>query len=386
MKNLGIIAIRNLALGLICLSASLANAQLGAISATNTPSQVVLTGTARSTVNWSIIENVSNPGLIGVSSTSGVFMAPDNSLLGTVSKTLQVSRNIQAPGQTLFAISEALTVPQSVIRLAQKKGFNRFIYTRQFTDIPDNTSTAGVVTFVITLGGTANELSVRRVEMEYDDGHISAVVSPQSQLQARAILSYQGTGLLEYRWEVASPPSTQGQPIYIPLTSRKQYLLAGSQVVLQSPQLPTTISGNYLVRLKIDKPTLGFTLPLLRYAVDRSGQARKNFQINQVHVSSPAPNSVLAPATLFSWSRVPDAVAYQLEIYSQPQRDTDLPGPQKTAPLAGVLVPAEKNQLQVNQLSRAHLQSGQVYYWRIIALAADGHIIARSDFRSIHFQ
>ncbi len=364
-------------------SFTITGSQISQVSVSNVPSQVAITATSHSQVNWSL-------GLIGASGTtvtinsgSGVFRAPDGSTLGTVNRSLQTTR-ILSNGSTTVAINESLTIPQSVIRQAQKKGYGRFSYTRQFTNGQSNG--VATATFSITGGGAAGELSIRRVQMEYDDGRITAVIAPQSKLRARAVISYNGTGLLEYSWEVASPPSTQGQPIFVPLISRKQYLLAGDQVVLQTPTLPTGDNGNYLVRLRIEKPVANFRLPVLRYAVNRSGQVRAETRIAPLPVIRPAPNAVLAPDTLFAWQPVVAANAYQLEIYTRPVRNTNLPGARQQAPITGILVPAAKTRITVGSLSRTHLLSGSTYYWRVVAMSTRGRVIARSNFRRIHFQ
>jgi len=373
-------------LALLCLLATLAKAQMGTVTGSNTPAQVAITASAHSQVNWSVVDNINGPGSVVVGSSSGTFFAPDNSVLGTVNKPLQATRNVQVPGAVTFTFNEPLSIPQSVIRQAQEKGFGSFVYARQFTDFVDASTQSGFVTFAITGGGASGVLSVRRVEMEFDDGRVTAVMAPRAELRARAVISYNGTGLLEYSWEVASPPSTQGQPIFVSLTSRKQYLLAGDHVVLQTPNLPTGRNGDYLVRLNIAKPAPDFALPELRYAVNSSGQARSETRVAPLQVARPAPDAVLAPDTLFAWQAVNEAGAYQLELYAQPVRDTGLPGSNPPPPVTGVLVPAENTQLTVGSLSRAHLRSGSAYYWRVVALSDKGRIIARSDFRRIHFQ
>lgn len=383
MKNGRMQPIQAFILLLTCLLASAAQAQLGAISGNNTPSQLAITTIGHSQIRWSIVENVGNPGPYSVASNSGIFFAPDNSILGTVNKTLQVSQNAQVSGPVTLTLSESLTIPLSLIRQVQQKGFNTFTYSRQFTDFPDNNTQAGSVVFSITGGGAGSILSIRRVAMEYDDGRISAMLVPNSQLHARALVSYNGTGLLEYRWEIASPPSTQSQPVFVPLLSRKQYLLAGDQVLLQSPRLPTGHNGNYLLRLRIDKPVTNFTLPILRYVVNSSGQALSGTRVLPLQVAHPARDAQLAANTEFAWQPVNGATAYQLEIYNRPVRDTDLPGVMAQPPLTGVLVPAAKTRLTMGSLSRVHLLSGSDYYWRVVALSDKGRVMARSDFRRI---
>ncbi len=361
-------------------------AQIGSVTASSSPSRFAITSSGQSIVRWSIVENVANPGLIGVSSSNGVFLAPDNSVLGTVNKTLQATKMVAVMGATTFAFTESVFIPQSIIRSAQKKGFSRFTYTRQFTDSPDNSNQTSSVNFTITGGGAANELSIRQVEMEFDDTRISEVIGINSILQAHAILSYNGTGLLDYSWEVASPPSTQGQVIFVTLTSRRQYLLAGQRVILQSPNLPTSSTGEYLVRLRINQPAQNFNLPVLRYAVNNnSGSPLLGTSISTLNVIQPVTDILLTPDTLFSWEPVPSAVAYQLDIYTQPVRDAMPVKNKSQLPITGVLVPATTTQLKINGLPRAHLMAGRSYYWRVIALTESGNLAARSEFRQIKF-
>jgi len=385
MKFFPISSIHNYLFLLLSLYTAAVNAQLGPVSGNNTPSQLTITATGRSQINWTVIENAANGGQVVISSPNGVFLTPGGSVLATVTKPLKTTRNVLNGSVTTFSFSEALTIPQSILRLAQKKGFSRFVYTRQFTDFPDNTAKTAVVSFSISGGGAAGGLRIRRVEMEFDDGRITAVLAPDNRIKAHTVISYSGTGLLEYTWEVASPPSTQGQPVFVPITSRRQYLLAGDKVVLLSPNLPSGMIGNYRVRLRIDKPKPDFQLPELRFAVNRSGQSRIKNRIVPLQVIRPAPDALLINDTLFAWRPITAASVYQLELYTRPVRDSDLPGASRQTPITGVLVPAEKTQLTVGSLSRAHLLVGNHYYWRVIALSEKGQVIARSDFRRINF-
>ena len=171
----------------------------------------------------------------------------------------------------------------------------------------------------------------------------------------------------------------------MPILSRKQYLLAGDQVVLRTPRLPTDQDGDYLLRLRLHKPAVDFELPVLRYAVNRSAQARTSNRVSALQVSRPAPDSVLGLKTLFAWQPVAMAKAYQLEIYDRPVRDGVLPSVSQPLPVTGVLVPAAKTQLSIGNMSRTHLLSGSTYYWRVVAISDKGQVIARSDFRRIKF-
>lgn len=359
-----------------------ASAQIAQASVSNIPAQVVITSTSHSQLGWNLNVSGTSGSQVTVSSSTGVFRAPDGSTLGTVPQLLQSTKTLIG-ATTAFRLNESLTIPQSIARLAQNKGFGSFRYARQFSAGQSNVLISA--TFTITGGGAAGVLSVRRVQMEYDDSRITAVIAPGSEIRAHAVVSYAGTGLLEYSWEVASPPSTLGQPVFVPILSRKQYLLAGDQVVLRTPRLPTDQDGDYLLRLRLHKPAVDFELPVLRYAVNRSAQARTSNRVSALQVSRPAPDSVLGLKTLFAWQPVAMAKAYQLEIYDRPVRDGVLPSVSQPLPVTGVLVPAAKTQLSIGNMSRTHLLSGSTYYWRVVAISDKGQVIARSDFRRIKF-
>lgn len=376
----------SLGLLLMALLQSQLQAQIVSINSSTSASRVSISSTAHSQIRWSIVVAATNGGNVSLSSINGTFFAPDNSVLGTISRPLQASRNVPRAGNTTFIFQEALTIPVTVIRKAQARGFGSFFFVRQFRDLPDNTSQVSSVRFNITGGSLGGLLSIQRVAMEFDDGRITAVIPPQSEMRARALIRYTGTGLLEYSWEIASPPGTQGQPFFIPLISRKQFLLAGREVVLQSPILPTAARGQYLLRLRINKPTTAFEIPLLRYAVNTSGQMRSEVPIATINLVRPGTDSTFLNNMIFEWQPVASANAYQLEIYTRPVRDTDIPGFKKRAPVTGVIVPADKTQLTISSTTGAHLLSGENYFWRVIALTKDGKVVGRSTFRRIHIQ
>ncbi len=359
-----------------------ASAQIGQSSVSNIPAQVVITATSHSQLGWNINVSGASGSQVTVSSSTGVFRAPDGSTLGTVPQLLRATKTLIG-ATTIFRFNESLTIAQSIARLAQNKGFGTFRYIRQFSAGQSNVTVSA--TFTVTGGGAAGVLSIRRVQMEYDDSRITAVVAPGSEIRAHAVVSYAGTGLLEYSWEVASPPSTLGQPVFVPVLSRKQYLLAGDQVVLRSPRLPTDQDGDYLLRLRLHKPGADFELPVLRYAVNRSAQAHTGSRVLALQLSRPAPDSVLGLKTQFAWQAVSAASAYQLEIYDRPVRDRTLPSVRQPLPVTGVLVPAAKTQLSIGNMSRTHLLSGNTYYWRVVAISDKGQVVARSDFRRIKF-
>jgi len=359
-------------------------AQIVSINTSNSIARVSISATAHSQIRWNVVVGATNGGNVSLSSINGTFFAPDNSQLGSVARPLQASRNMPVAGNTTFIFQESLRIPVTVIRRAQARGFSSFFYVRQFRDLPDNTSQVSSVRFDITGGSLGGLLAIQRVEMEFDDGRTTAMLPPQSKMKARALLKYHGTGLLEYSWEIATPPSTQGQPFFIPLVSRKQFLLSGREIVLQSPDLPTLSKGQYLLRLKINKPAAAFEVPIIRYVVNNSGQIRNKLTISNIDLIRPGSASTLSNKGIFEWQSISKATAYQLEIYTRPIRDADIATYRQPQPLTGVIVPAEKTRLTLESTTISHLNSGDDYFWRVIALSEKGEVIGRSSFRRIH--
>jgi len=361
-------------------------ARIISVQGSNSSPQLSINANAQSQISWSVVEEENSIGQARIASTGGTFFTPKReTILGSNTVSLSQSRTLLRDMNTTFIFREFLTIPQTVIRKAQQLGHNQLIYVRSFTDNPGNTSLSNVVLFSISSSSADGKLNVRRVQMEFDDGRTSSITAPNAQIRARAILSYIGTGLIEYTWEIATPPSTQGKPMFTPFISQKQYLMSGGQVTIQTPFLPALREGRYLLRLRIDKPSLQLEMPLLNYTIYEGAAIDINKKILPMTVSSPQMNAQLAPETKFIWEPISEAKAYQVEIYARPVRNVRVVKSEQQKPLTGVLIPAAKTQLKIGNLSRTHLNNGNTYYWRVIALSKNGQVIATSEFRSINF-
>jgi len=340
------------------------------------------------TVTWSVTSNLNSP----LRSTSGRFGTPDI-IFATVNTVLSQT----ATSGTPVSLVETVIVPASVAVAAQQQGLSSITYARDFVD-DDGIATTGSVTIYFTsaLGAT---FGVSRVALSFDDGTPVRITQVHDEMYARAELTVTGTGLLQATWEVASPPSTQGEAFYLPLAQVQQHLGAGETAKLQSPPLPTNLPGLYLVRLRIINPLTSFEVPVIRYFV---GEGRPG------HGLPPAPISLLKPGNLallaadtqFIWSPVKEARIYQLEIYAVPTRnlptlpamgDTEQGPPAKEVstalsqrPLTGVLIPAGNTQTALSSMVRTHLLPGQTYYWRLLAIDESGVVIGRSPVRELH--
>jgi len=193
---------------------------------------------------------------------------------------------------------------------------------------------------------------------------------------------------------VADPVSTQAQPIFRPLMHVRRYLAGSGKQTITSPELPTTMSGLYLLRLRITEPQSGFEQPSLRYFVS-SGKPGEKLPIQPIGVLMPVSRTLLAPDTLFAWQPLPGAFAYQLELYARAMTEADkLPdlggdsGPvsqvlPKTPAAAGIQITANKTHTTLPATTLSHLKPGHIYLWRVVAIDKKGRTIGVSSIREI---
>lgn len=370
---------------LITTISQLSNAEIIQISVNNQPSNVSSASNSKSQISWRISQRSSIGGQATINSSTGSFYSTDGTLLGYTNTPIHSSRITKLRVTTLFVLNELLTVPLSIIRAAQKLKSSHVVYQRTFIDSQDATTRTASVNFQITQKAVASELVVNRIQMEFEGGRTSGVFGNQSDFSALAFISYQGTGLLEYSWEIARPPSTNGNPIFFPLVSRKQYLLSGGQITLQSPNLPSTTSGNYLVRFKINGLLNTEGNPTIIYTINNSTLNNSNVMVAKLVQNAPLVDAILIPTTEFKWNEINGASAYQLELHTKPSNHSNLASLDQDIPLTGVLIPASKTRLKVGKVSRSYLIPGNNYYWRVLAINEKGHIIAKSEFRRIKF-
>jgi hypothetical protein len=361
-------------------------ARILSVQGTNSPSQIAVTSSARSQVSWAVVEEPNAVGQAQISSSEGVFFGPSReNMLGRSSQMLTQTRSLIGDMNTTFIFQESLMIPQSVIRNAQELGFNQILYFRTFQDNPGGTSLANFVTFSLSASGAVSQVNLRQIQMEFDDGRTSAIIAANSKLSARALLSYQGSGLLEYRWEIASPPTTNGQPVFVPQMTRRDYLMANGQTTIKSPTLPTINAGTYLLRLNILQANNRFEMPILRYFVRSDKTLSDNVVVQKMTVSTPAAEVKLTLDTQFVWQPIPGAKAYQIELYNNPIKDQLASNANSAKPITGVIVPSPQTRLTMGQIVTTHLVIGSTYYWRVIAISEEGNKIGASEFRSINY-
>ncbi len=361
-------------------------AQITSVKGSSTNNSISLSATSIKPIQWKVIIAPSRFSQVAVRSQTGIFFDPSFKILLGRIDTPMVKQKLAIKGQaTTFSLRETLRIPQAIVKKARSLGLNQIVFQRVFFDSPDNTEFPGNILFQLSAGTIAGQLNIERIQVEFENQRSSLIVPRTSQLNARAIIKYKGTGLFQYRWEIASPPSTKSNPIFFPLIARKQYLLAGGQVTIQSPNLPTNLNGNYLVRLIVTSPELALTLKLLRYSVKAQSSTNATSHIKTINLLQPQSDDSLVRATEFAWHAIDGSKAYQLEVYNRPPMSGNLFSQQNDQPITGVLMPASTTRLKLSDNSFAHLSRNQTYYWRVIALSESGEIIGQSEFRRIDF-
>jgi len=176
--------------------------------------------------------------------------------------------------------------------------------------------------------------------------------------------------------------------------------------------LPTQHTGLYLVRFRVEAPISAEPDPVIRYRVVSPG-----VEAPPVRLAAhwPPAGMQLSPKTSFRWQPLPEAAAYQLELFSRSQagerwvplfsgrgqvfRDVrghggkplpyedihateGLSGPDPLSelgePATGLLLPAGTTSAVLSPVALRHVEMNELYLWRVRALAADGSTLGLS--------
>jgi len=199
--------------------------------------------------------------------------------------------------------------------------------------------------------------------------------------------------LLKGAWEIATPSTTIGEPVYRRLKTVRQHLPAKGVFKLYSPRLPTKNQGVYQLRFKINEPELSFKEPLARYFVYTGSKPL----LSPLHIflQRPGPSTALDENTIFSWHRINKASALRLELYVSKNENVDANS--KTTPaaaasdntingtlIAGKLLRGTQHQATLSKTTIAKLKPGRWYLWRLVAFNKNGHIIGVSEPRKLY--
>ncbi|NOZ11787.1 MAG: hypothetical protein GXP09_12220 [Gammaproteobacteria bacterium] len=339
---------------------------LTGVSATPTQARVTLGRSSAVTIRWVAKLAGSISGGITVRSTSGQFISPTGVPLGNISGNLS-----RLAIGTSVTFNETIQVPRDVVYRAQKQGASSLLLTRQFSD------GISMVTAKVTLhiaGGSSGAFTLNRVALLHKDGQRLRVVNRRERLQVIADITYGGSGRLDADWEIATPTSSGGVLIFRSLKLVRKYLSGFGQVRLESPTLPTTSAGQYVVRLRINTPAMGSGSPTISYFVTVSRPRTQH----EVKIITPDKDTLLTTGVRFAWQPVTGAAFYQIEVHPQLGSKTG-----DSRLVAGLAVPASQRETNFSRLTYEYLSPGRRYRWRIVAINKTGEVIAASAYREI---
>lgn len=387
--------ILRVSIGLMCLLPVIsAEAALQAVKVQPAQRQLLATQNNNFGVAWQISASAGYTG--GVSSAAAQVINPaTGAVLATIGGPL--SRSGSGP----YLLSEFLEIPESSVQAWTRSGLQRLLLVRIFTG---GTTVRGQMT--LTLASSAlrapreasdGELLVQRLSLSFLDNQRIKLVQPGTDLKAKVLLAYSGNGLLEGRWQVAEPGSTEGRPVYRTLTLVRSYLGNTQQAQLNSPVLPTEKAGKYRVRFCVsnrdqvpaDDLVLDNSCPIPELTVETVYEVLGGEDPTaQVVISSGPQSGTVNAATEFHWQALPAAVVYQLQLFasSNEQAESDAMLGDSPRFVAGMLLPANTAKTQLSVLMRSKMEAGQYYLWRVTAHDQSGALIGRSREWRVRYQ
>lgn len=370
---------------IIVLLPAYAQAQFtGPITATlQGSSQITEQQTSRIRITWSGSSDgvhSNNPGqTYRVSSDEGVFLL-GRSVLATNNR--RISDQLIEGNINPFAITETLRIPRSVLAAAEQAGSTTIQYRRIFTDEFDANQASSAVAFKI-VSSNSGVLSISRIDLRFRSGGISMVAETGQQFNATANVSYHGSGLLNLRWEIATTPGTNGTAVFKTLKTLRRFLGAGRKLIIESPTLPSQSTGSYILRLSVTSPEVEFEPLLLHYSIIRGSSFEQAIQT--IRLITPPNRHSINEQSMFSWEPIASATQYQLEIYESPKGNQPLDTPNDKVLATGILLPSNELESTLTPLTIQHLKKGKTYYWRAVAIDANGLLVAKSEFRQVIF-
>lgn len=263
-------------------------------------------------------------------------------------------------------LTDIMSIPSSVARRAYQEaaggGIGTFFYVRRFQSKSGGPDIFVPVTCRLAGGGARVPFALIDVRMSFSDETPVPTVTAGDELQPfTAEIRYNGTGQLRGRWEVVRPgdelpviedllteatlPAERRglQRRYMEL-ERFNYFLPPStdSFVLPGPdvsKLPVETEGLYMILLRIEATddtesyssldaagagfgtvksggVAGFPIPPLRYYVGNTPAGMAAANTGNLRQLYPLPDAELVPGQPFdfSWTDIPGAALYQLEV------------------------------------------------------------------------
>ncbi len=292
--------------------------------------------------------------------------------LATVGRPLAAT----AGGNGVARLRERVVIGQALTIAARRQGASGLCYQRTFAGAQSQTQVTETLIVEIT-GPAAADLAVTDVRLRFEDGGTSRILERGEPLVAVAEIAHVGRGRLRAVLELAGPATTVGRPRFRRIALLHRQLAAPGRIVWRIPELPTRISGLYLVRLRFLEPELQAEELILRYYVLRQAPAPAPAALA---LREPEDGAVLREGLRFAWAPAERAVAYRLEFYA----DSGRGGLEEEGrPLTGLLVMAGASEATLTALVRDRLTPPGPYLWRVVAFDAEGAVVAASPFRRL---
>lgn len=342
------------------------------VGVSSSATALVLGTGARGSLAWSVNYTPAvGPGTpVTVSSSQLVVRTLSGTVIETQARRL--SRSATAGGTLSFP--EAFSLSSAVAYRAYRLGSAGVILERSFVDSsnPGVTITGSTVLPLSTAPGSA--LLVARVDLRFDNASRATQVPEGTALRAIASVRAEGAGWLDARWEIADGSGRQGEPLYRPLRSFRQYVGGGLPIELESPPLPTQTTGRTLVRLAIREPAGTQQPEPLLYQV-LGAPLREPLSLLM-----PRDDALLTPETRFEWREVEGARAYLVELLQEPGSPGAEVPPERDA---AAMVPAPATEWVLSDLARNRLQPARAYRWRVTAIDEQGRVLSQSAPRRV---
>jgi hypothetical protein len=345
-------------------------ARAATVSVSVTPGTLTasLRSTLPTTLSWTVkVTNFVTAAPVGLTftSTQGSIITPNGQVLQIDPRPLTV--RLSAGGQG--SVTETFTLSPATVAEALRLGAETLLLQRTFGVPPF----AGIATASIAISGNAGgPIAISRVELHFEDRQLRRVIESGESAVAIAEVNFSGSGVLNAEWEVASPPSTLGQAVFVPLAAAVVNVTGGGLTEITSPPLPARIAGAYYVRFRVRSPAVPFEGLVLQYAVAGDDEG-----ITPIAIVSPSQHATLREGTRFEWQPAPGAAAYRLEIYDSGATAAD------QTMISGQWVTGGERDAALSRLAQTHLGAGRSYRWRIVAVDEGAQVVGRSSLYEI---
>ncbi|MES2817532.1 MAG: hypothetical protein V4812_00910 [Pseudomonadota bacterium] len=374
---------------------TLPSAELRAVTVQPAQRQLLGNQDNRLMLTWQVTTRSDYSGAVS-SRQANVVDPASGAVLGTLGGPLR------GEGRAPFVLNEQLDLPAASVQAWLASGIRRVVVQREFS--ADGAPLRGQMLLSLVSSdlrapreNQSGELRVQRLSLSFMDNQKIALVAPGSALTAKVLLAYSGNGLLEGRWQVAEPGSSEGQPFYRTLTLVRPFLGDSQQSTLQSPPLPTDKAGKYRLRFCVgngeqapgDDLVLDYGCPNEALTVETVYQVLGSAGPDAQSLIGVSPQSGTVDAkTPFEWRAVDAAVVYRVQFFATgPQADSEAEVlGESPSFIAGMLLPASLTQTTLSNLLRSKLEPDRYYLWRVTAHDENGDLIGRSHEWRVRYQ